>query len=291
MKNILITGANNQLGNEIRELEPDFSEFILYYTDIDKLDITNLNSLNDFFNRHRIDIVINCAAYTAVDKAESDQIQADFINHKAVENLRIVTEKHSAYLFHISSDYVFDGRKCSPYTEDDPTNPLSAYGLSKLKGEEVIKDYEKALIIRTSWLFSSFGHNFVKTILRLTDEKNEIKVVFDQIGSPTYAADLAKTLLTIAKIINDTPQKFVNGIFNYSNEGVCSWYDFAYHIAKIAKRECKIIPIETKDFPSPATRPLYSVFNKNKIKNTYNIEISHWLDALERCMSLIKIKE
>jgi dTDP-4-dehydrorhamnose reductase len=291
MKNILITGANGQLGNEIRELEPDFSEFILYYTDIDKLDITNLNSLNDFFNRHRIDIVINCAAYTAVDKAESDQIQADFINHKAVENLRIVTEKHSAYLFHISSDYVFDGRKCSPYTEDDPTNPLSAYGLSKLKGEEVIKDYEKALIIRTSWLFSSFGHNFVKTILRLTDEKNEIKVVFDQIGSPTYAADLAKTLLTIAKIINDTPQKFVNGIFNYSNEGVCSWYDFAYHIAKIAKRECKIIPIETKDFPSPATRPLYSVFNKNKIKNTYNIEISHWLDALERCMSLIKIKE
>ena len=281
--NILITGANGQLGNELRQISGNYANFRFFFTDVDELDITHSDAVHDFFDKNKIQTVINCAAYTAVDKAESDEPAAMRINAVAVEYLAKVCNKTDATLIHISTDYVYDGCSCKPYSEDHCTAPASVYGRSKLAGEKVALSVSKSVVIRTSWLYSSFGNNFVKTMLRLGKERETINVVFDQGGTPTYAADLAQVIMEIVKTAAQDHLK--SGIFHYSNEGVCSWYDFAHEIMQQAKLKCTVQPIETKDYPTPATRPHYSVLNKARIKAEYGMEIPHWKDSLSRCLS------
>ena len=279
LKNVLVTGAKGQLGSEIRELSPS-QEFQFEFTDIEELDITSLEQLEVFFSSRKFDAVINCAAYTAVDQAEKEQKQAELINHKAAESLAVFSRKHRAPLIHISTDFVFDGKSFTPYREEDLPHPVSVYGRTKWAGENaVLKEAEKAVIIRTSWLYSSYGHNFVKTMLKLAKEKDELNVVFDQIGTPTYARDLAGAVLSILN-----HKDFVTGIYHYSNEGVASWYDLAQAIVEIAGIDCRINPIETHQYPTPAKRPAYSLLNKAKIKKTYSLEIPHWRTALKSCL-------
>ncbi len=283
MKNILVTGSYGQLGNEIRCLVPQFSDFHFIFTDVDSLNISDFEKLNNFFEKQKIHFVINCAAYTAVDKCETDFDNAMKINYLSVKYLAELSKTFSFRLIHISTDYVFDGKSCVPYKESDATNPLSKYGISKLEGEKAVwQESENFLILRTSWLYSSFGNNFLKTILRVSKEKNELKVVFDQIGTPTFAADLAFAILKIL-----TFNTSETGIFHFSNEGVCSWYDFATEILKFSHSNCKILPIETKDYPTPAVRPTFSVFNKSKIKEIFNFSIPHWRESLEKCIKLL----
>ncbi|NTW31415.1 MAG: dTDP-4-dehydrorhamnose reductase [Bacteroidetes bacterium] len=282
---ILITGSKGQLGSEIRELSTNYKNLSFTFTDIEELNITNYNELNIYFQKNKFDTIINCAAYTAVDKAETDKESASLLNKNSVNFLSEFASSQNALLVHISTDYVFDGRNCKPYLETDLTNPKSFYGKSKLDGEvEVIFQSKKAMIIRTSWLYSSYGTNFVKTILKAAKEKGELKVVSDQIGTPTYARDLAKAILNILPVYN-TENKFE--IFNYSNEGATSWYDFAKEITEIAGIKCSISPIETKDYHTPAVRPFYSVLNKSKIKNQFNITIPYWKDSLKECIKKI----
>jgi len=293
--NILITGANGQLGNELRkfQLHPllclHFAQHTwrgaggevnhrFFFTDVDELDITNPDAVNDFFEKNGIQTVINCAAYTAVDKAESDESTATLINATAVGYLAAACNKANATLIHISTDYVYDGCTCQPYSEDHPTVPASAYGRSKLAGEKAALTSPKSVVIRTSWLYSSFGNNFVKTMLRLGKERETLNVVFDQTGTPTNAADLAQAIMTIVNAAEQNELK--TGIFHYSNEGVCSWYDFAHEIMQQAGLKCVVKPIETKDYPAPAPRPHYSVLNKTRIKAAYGLEIPHWKDSL-----------
>jgi dTDP-4-dehydrorhamnose reductase len=289
MYKILVTGSKGQLGNELQVLAAKFPQFSFHFHDIDTLDLTNHDQVKSAFDTIKPSFVINGAAYTAVDKAETEQEQAFKINAEAPGKLAEICQVYSCRLIHISTDYVYDGKAYLPYTETDPTNPLSVYGHSKLEGEKKVLDFPNTTVIRTSWLYSSFGHNFLKTILRLASEKNELTVVYDQIGCPTYARDLALAVLTI---INKSAEIFdpnLNGIFNYSNEGVASWYDFAREIKKTLMLNCMIKPIETKDYIKlPATRPPYSVFNKAKIKTTFNIEIPHWADSLVDCCKVIK---
>lgn len=279
-KNVLVTGANGQLGSEIKYLSPS-QNLNFIFTDIDELDITKIDDLRTFFSSNKIDHVVNCAAYTAVDKAEEEEELADLINHRAARNLALVTKEFLKKLFHISTDFVFDGLSLSPYTEEDRTNPLSVYGATKLAGERAILNNGKdVIIIRTSWLYSSYGHNFVKTILRLSKERDSLGIVSDQIGTPTYARDLAAAILFI---INSGD--FFPGIYHYSNEGKASWYDFAKAIVDIAGIECHIYPIGTDQYPTPAKRPPYSVLDKTKIKRAYNIEIPEWKSSLRKCLS------
>ena len=276
--NILVTGSNGQLGNELRKISGMFPDNSFFFTDIDELDISNSVAVNNFFESKRIQTVINCAAYTAVDKAENDEPTAMLINASSVRYLAKACSKSNATLIHISTDYVYDGNACKPYKEGHPTAPASAYGRSKLAGEEAAMSTPKALIIRTSWLYSSFGNNFVKTMIRLGKERDTLNVVFDQTGTPTYAADLA---LIIMEIVRKTEKNDLKtGIFHYSNEGVCSWYDFAREIMQQAGLKCDVKPIETKDYPLPAPRPHYSVLNKTRIKTVYGVEIPHWKDSL-----------
>lgn len=285
-KNILVTGAKGQLGSEIQYLS-QFYDFCFEFTDIEELDITSVEQIEAFFSSRKFDFVINCAAYTAVDKAEEEKEQADLINHIAAENLAVICRKMKAWLIHISTDFVFDGNAFTPYSEEEKPNPISVYGKTKWDGEKaVLKEAEKVVILRTSWLYSSYGKNFVKTILRLTQQREFLNVVFDQIGTPTYARDLAKT---IYKII--LSKKIVPGIYHYSNEGVASWYDLAQAIVEIAGSSCRIHPIETYDYPTPAKRPAYCILNKAKIKKTYSIEISYWRTSLENCLHLLKTKD
>ena len=279
--NILVTGANGQLGSELRKNSGDYPDDRFFFTDVAELDITDQQAVNDFFAKNRIQTVLNCAAYTAVDKAESDEPAATLINATAVGYLAKACNAADAKLIHISTDYVYDGCACKPYSEDHATAPVSAYGRSKLAGEEAAS---KSVVIRTSWLYSSFGNNFVKTMLRLGKERETLNVVFDQVGTPTYAADLARAIMEIAQ--NDSLQ---TGIFHYSNEGVCSWYDFACEIMQQAGLRCAVRPIETKDYPTPAARPYYSVLNKARIKAVYGLEISHWKDSLSRCLAEISL--
>ncbi len=287
MRNILITGAKGQLGNEIKVIGKNINNLSFIYTDIEELDITNINELETFFQTNQVQLIINCAAYNAVDKAENEPQIAELLNVTAVKNLRQIAEKYNCYLIHISSDYVFEGQNYLPYKENEKVNPQSVYGKSKLNGEQTLKGYEKGIIIRTSWLYSSFGNNFVKTMLRLAKERDEIRVVFDQVGTPTYAADLARAIITIVKQTFENSKKFIPGIYHFSNEGICSWYDFAKEIIDIVKLECKIIPIESKDFLTAAKRPFYSVLNKEKIKTTFNIKIPYWKDSLKECLKLL----
>ncbi len=284
--NILVTGANGQLGSEIRVLSKNYP-YNFYFTDKEELDITNKEKIKTFVTENKINLVINCAAYTAVDKAESEKELADLINHKAVKYLTDISKQKEIPLIHISTDYVFDGKNYKPYIEEDKTNPQGVYGLTKLKGEEVFKNSNaKGIIIRTSWVYSSFGHNFVKTMLRLKS-RGELGVVFDQVGTPTYAKDLAKTILEIVDKHYEKLNSFKAEIFHFSNEGVCSWYDFAKSIFEIKDIDIKINPIETKDYPTPAKRPHYSVLNKNKIKKEFNIKIPYWIDSLKNCLKEI----
>ncbi|PLY05624.1 MAG: dTDP-4-dehydrorhamnose reductase [Arcobacter sp.] len=285
--NILITGSNGQLGSELRELSKSY-RYNFFFTDRSELDITNYEDVRKYIEEKSINTIINCAAYTAVDKAESDAELADKINHRAVKKLAKISQERDIKLIHVSTDYVFDGRNYKPYCEEYQTNPQSVYGQTKLDGElEMIKINPKdSIIIRTSWVYSSFGNNFVKTMLRLGRDKDSLGVIFDQVGTPTYAKDLAKTILDILpKISNEKVE-----IYNYSNEGVLSWYDFAKEIMKMAKIECEINPIETYQYPTPAKRPHFSLLNKAKIKKDFNITIPFWKDSLDDCLRTLKVR-
>ncbi len=282
-KNILITGANGQLGSEIKYLS-QFYNLSFIFTDIDELDVTCIDDVKAFFSSHKIDYAVNCAAYTAVDKAEEENELADMVNHIAARNLAIISCEFNVRLIHISTDFVFDGNSSVPFTEKDKTNPVSVYGTTKLAGEKaVLENGKEVIIIRTSWLYSSYGNNFVKTMIRLSKERDSLGIVFDQIGTPTYARDLAETILHIVNSGN-----FQSGIYHYSNEGVASWYDFAKAIVEIAGIKCNIYPIETYQYPTPAKRPSYGILNKAKIKSVYKIKIPYWKDSLENCINILK---
>lgn len=275
MSKILITGAKGQLGTELAKLLP---EAIL--TDVADLDITNAQAVTDFVKSHGIDTIINAAGYTAVDKCEDEEELAFKINVDGPHNLAM----SGAKIVHISTDYVFDGTGHLPYTEDDDPAPTSAYGRTKLAGEWQVLDNAKiGVVIRTAWLYSPYGNNFVKTIRKLGAEKEEINVVADQIGTPTYAADLAKAIVEIIPQMNEQNK----GIYHFTNEGVCSWYDFATEIMAMSGLNCKVNPIPTSAYPTKAKRPHYSVLNKQKIKQTFGIEIEHWRKSLEKCLSLL----
>ena len=279
--NILVTGSNGQVGSEIKELSSNYS-YNFFFTDRSDINITNKDNIKDFCQTNNINVIINCAAYTAVDKAESDMENADLVNRKAVKKLAIVSSELNIKLIHISTDYVFDGRNFKPYCEEFQTNPQGVYGKTKLEGELELKNInpKNSLIIRTSWVYSYYGNNFVKTMLRLGREKESLGVIFDQIGTPTYALHLAKTILDIIPQIKNEKVEIVN----FSNEGVLSWYDFAKEIMKMAKLPCKINPIESFQYPTPAVRPHFSVLNKAKIKAMFNIEIPYWKDGLDDCL-------
>ena len=283
---ILVTGSNGQLGNEIRVLAEDYTDFEFYYTDINELDITDQLEVDAFCLVNRPQVIINCAAYTAVDKAESDESTTFLINSTAVETLSKSAARIGALMVHISTDYVFDGKTCSPYSETDQTNPQSVYGRSKLAGEEAVRKFAgKGIILRTSWLYSAFGNNFVKTMIKYGTEKEELNVVCDQIGTPTYARDLAKAILDIIPLA--CIQKGIN-LFHYSNEGVASWYDFAHTIITFSGINCEVKPIQTKDYPAHAVRPCFSVLNKAKIKKTFNITIPNWSESVQDCILRLK---
>ena len=281
MLNILVTGSNGQLGSEIKELASEYA-YTFFFTDKDELDITNPHNITEFVEKNNIDIIINCAAYTTVDKAESDETNANKVNHLAVQYLAKIAKEKNIKLIHISTDYVFDGKGHMPYKESDITNPNGVYGRTKLDGENaMIKiNPQNSIIIRTSWVYSSYGTNFVKTMLRLGKEKEQLGVIYDQVGTPTYALDLAKVILEILPQIKNKNVE----IYNYSNEGVLSWYDFAKEIMRMSKSKCQINPIETFEYPTPAQRPQYSLLNKSKIKNMFNITIPYWKDSLDACL-------
>ena len=285
---ILITGANGQLGNELKVVSKNFYGYDFIFTDIDTLDITNPEQTADFIKKSRPDWIINCAAYNLVDKAESEPDQAMLINGTAVKNITEVIRGSECRFIHISSDYVYDGKSNVPYNEYSPANPLSAYGRSKLAGEKYALLHQGSMIIRTSWLYSSFGNNFVKTILKHGKEKESLRVVSDQTGTPTYAADLAEAIMSIISGVIRNQIAMNSGIYNYSNEGVCTWYDFACEIVKEAGLTCKVNPVLTKDYQSAAQRPAYSVMDKSKIKENYSLSIPHWRTSLKKCMKLLK---
>jgi dTDP-4-dehydrorhamnose reductase len=283
---ILITGSNGQLGNEIRELAGSYPHYHFQYTDVAELDIADAVKISQYFSTHNPDVIINCAAYTAVDKAETDKDLAYLVNAVAPGNLAFAAEQSGAFMVHVSTDYVYSGKNYCPYSETDPTNPVSVYAKSKAAGEDAVKKSgANALIIRTSWLYSAFGNNFVKTMMKYGAERGKLNVVFDQIGSPTYAHDLAKTILDILPI---AMSQGGTKIYHYSNEGVASWYDFAKAIIEISGIDCKINPIPTKDYPLPAERPFYSVLDKAKIKKDFAIEIPYWRDSVKLCIQRLK---
>jgi len=284
---ILITGAKGQLGNEIRIASKKFFGHNFIFTDVDTLDITDGEKTQGFVNASRPDWIINCAAYNAVDKAETDFENARMVNGLAVKNIVSVIRDSPCRLIHVSTDYVFDGKSSVPYRESDPVKPISAYGRSKHEGEKYALLHPYSLVLRTSWLYSSFGANFVKTILRLSGEKDVIKVVNDQVGSPTYAADLAHAILQIIAGVNNQQIAFSAGIYHYSNEGSCSWYDFACAIREEAGFKTQVEPVPSKDFPSAAARPQYSVLSKTKIMENYRIAIPHWSTSLKKCIHLL----
>ena len=283
MHNILVTGSNGQLGNELRLVVEEKDKVNNYFfTDVAELDITNKNDVSNFLVSNNINIVVNCAAYTNVDKAEDDKEKANLINHIGPKNLAEVCRDRNGFLIHISTDYVFDGTKNTPYTETDKTKPLGVYGETKLRGENaIINSGCEFVIIRTSWLYSSFGHNFLKTMQKLTAERESLNVVFDQVGTPTYAYDLANVINTI---IQKNENDIKNQIYHYSNEGVCSWYDFAVAINEALGHNCNIKPCHSNEFPSKVIRPSFSVLDKTKIKSALEIEIQHWRESMGNCI-------
>ena len=285
---VLITGSNGQLGSEIKELASDYENLECVFKDLPELDICDAEVLNTFIIDQHINAVINCAGYTAVDKAEEEALIAQKVNSEGVLNLCNALKKVDGKLIHISTDYVFDGNHSQPYKESDPVSPIGVYGQTKRAGElAVLNSSIDAIVIRTSWLYSVYGNNFVKTMLRLGNEKKSIQVVSDQKGTPTYAKDLAKTCLDILSDASSTNLSKKGSLYHYSNEGVTSWYDFASAIMKISNIDCQVIPIETKDYPTQARRPLYSVLDKSKIKSDFKLTIPHWRDSLANCIKKI----
>ena len=284
--NILVTGSNGQLGSEIKDVSASYKSFRFFFMDLPALDICNSSQLDLFIAKNKIHTVINCAAYTAVDAAEENAVIAEQINGVGVLNLVHALTKVNGKLIHISTDYVFDGNVFLPYQESDKTNPIGVYGKTKRNGElAVINGDIDGIVIRTSWLYSAYGTNFVKTMQRLGKERNELNVIYDQLGTPTNASDLAKTCLDILAYSKETNINAKGNVYHYSNEGVASWYDFAKAIMELGEIDCEVRPIETKDYPTAAKRPHFSVLNKAKIKNDFEIEIPYWRDSLAQCIS------
>lgn len=283
---ILVTGANGQLGNEMQVLAKENPQHTYFFTDVQELDICDKQAVNDFIAEKQIEMIVNCAAYTAVDKAEDDTELAYKLNSEAPETLARAAQSVGASMIQVSTDYVFDGTAHIPYTEDCPPCPNSVYGSTKLKGECGVLDHcDNAAVIRTAWLYSIYGNNFVKTMIRLGKERDTLGVVFDQIGTPTYANDLAQAIFSI---IN---KGIVRGVYHFSNEGVCSWYDFTIAIHRLSGiTSCKVNPLHSSEFPAKANRPHYSVLDKTKIKTTFGIEIPHWEESLKRCLDNFQLK-
>jgi len=289
MSKILITGSNGQMGSEIRKSSDLFPEFSFVFTDLNELDITSPAAVEAMLAEEKPQWLINCAAYTAVDKAETEEETAWLINAVAPAILAEKSKAVGCRFVQISTDYVFDGKNYQPYVEEDEVCPTSAYGKTKLEGELIsLTNNPETIIIRTSWLYSSFGNNFVKSMIRLGKERDQLGVIFDQVGTPTYAGDLAVAILEIIRKTDSGETEFVPGIYHYSNEGVCSWYDFALAIHQIYGISCLVNAIESKDYPSPVARPPYSVLNKSKIKSIFGIEIPYWRTSLEKCILEIK---
>ena len=283
MKNILITGANGQLGNEMRVLSAENKEYNYFFTDVAELDICDAKAILDFVKANDINVIVNCAAYTAVDNAEDNVELCTTLNADAVGYLAKAAEAKGAEFIQISTDYVFDGTAHIPYKETEPTCPNSVYGNTKLVGEQnALTLCSRSMVIRTAWLYSTFGNNFVKTMIRLGKERESLGVIFDQVGTPTYARDLARAIFAAIR------QGIVPGIYHFSNEGVCSWYDFTKAIHRLAGiTTCNVNPLHTSEYPTKAKRPHYSVLDKTKIKNTYSIEVSYWLESLEQCIKAL----
>jgi len=288
MRKVLVTGSNGQLGNSIRKMEAYYPTYSFVYTDVADLDITKRDEVEAFFKAGGFTDVVNCAAYTAVDKAEEEYDLAYLINATGPANLAKASKQFHCKFIHVSTDYVFDGKAYQPYVEDDPANPPSAYGKSKLEGEKlVLQQGQGTVIIRTSCIYSEFGNNFIKTMMKYGAEREELRVVYDQIGTPTYAGDLAEAIM---KIIQNEKETLKNEVYHFSNEGVVSWYDFAREIMDAAKIECRISPILSVEYPLPAPRPYFSVLNKAKIKSSFQIEIPYWKDSMLKCMDLLLAK-
>ena len=285
---VLITGSNGQLGSEIKELAANYKKLDFVFKDLPELDICNFEALQAFIIDHNIKAVINCAAYTAVDKAEEESIIATKVNDEGVLNMVNALQTVNGKLIHISTDYVFDGNNFLPYIESDPVNPIGVYAETKRAGElAVINGDIDSIVIRTSWLYSAYGNNFVKTMLRLGNEKENLGVIFDQVGTPTYARDLAKTCIGVLCGDSSVNISKNGNLYHYSNEGVTSWYDFAIAIMELGGENCKVKPIQTKDYLTLAKRPQYSVLNKSKIKTDFKIEIPYWRDSLKDCIEKI----
>jgi dTDP-4-dehydrorhamnose reductase len=280
---ILVSGSNGQLGSELKEIASQFKNYEFIFLSRTELSIANSNALEEQFVIHQPSYFINCAAYTAVDKAEEEKEMAEEINGRAVGVIATLCRKYYCRLIHISTDYVFNGQAKSPLKEDDPVDPVNAYGETKLMGERLAMQNTDAIIIRTSWVYSKYGKNFVKTMKRLMGEKDSVSVVSDQVGSPTYAADLAEAIMEII-----TTGKWEPGIYNYSNSGVISWFEFASEIKNLLHSKCEVLPISTAQFPTPAKRPAYSVLDKSKIKNVYNITTRDWKESLIKCMNKLE---
>lgn len=282
---ILVTGANGQLGNEMKNILEKECPGVTLYTDIQELDLLDAQAVGLFVSKNEITHIVNCAAYTAVDKAEEDKALCAAVNIDAVKNIANAADAVGAKIIHISTDYVFDGTAHRPYKESDKVNPMSQYGTTKRTGETaLIALAPDSIIIRTSWLYSPYGNNFVKTMIKLGEERTQLKVVCDQIGTPTYAKDLAKAIYAIL-----ISHQWVEGIYHFSNEGACSWYDFTKSILRIAGiKTCEVLPIPTEDYPTAAMRPAYSILNKSKIKATYGLEIPYWEESLQECINRLK---
>jgi dTDP-4-dehydrorhamnose reductase len=288
MVNILITGCNGQLGSEFKVIAKDFPYFSFTFTDVEELDITDYKQVENYVTHHEPDVIINCAGYTAVDKAEDEPEKAMWLNRDAVANLARACDLYDCYLVHISTDYVFDGKNSRPYNEEDIPCPMTVYGLSKLAGEEALLScLQKGMIIRTSWLYSSFGSNFVKTILRKSAELGTLNVVDDQVGCPTYARDLAAAILEIMPKALSMQQV---EIYHYANEGECSWYEFAKAAVELAGIPCQVNPVTSDKYPQKAARPAYSVLDKTKMKDQTGITIPHWKESLRECLDVMSAK-
>lgn len=284
MNQVLVTGAKGQLGREIKKLRNLFPQ-IYTFTDIDELDVTDKAALKAYLASNPADYIINCAAYTDVDGAETEPDRAMQLNRDVLINLKECLEDFpNTRIIHISTDYIYRGDLQRPIREEDLTEPISVYGKTKLEGEKVLQDHPGAIVIRTSWLFSVFGKNFVKSMINRMDQYEDMRIVYDQVGTPTYAEDLARAIMQIISDVESGESEFVPGVFNYSNEGVCSWYDLAVEICRLINCKGNIFPIETHEYPLPAKRPVYSVLNKSRIKEVYGVEVPHWRDSLEKCI-------